>query len=63
MGLLKVLSVRDWLISHILMVAGLVLITVGLLQDTMVLNVIGIWLFVIGFCLGFSAAVKKLAAK
>ncbi len=60
---LKVLSIRECLISHILLVAGLVLITIGLFQEIMVLTVIGIWALALGLCLGFSYAFKKLAAK
>jgi len=60
---LKVLSIREWLISHILLVGGLVLVTIGLLQEMMVLNIVGMWAFVLGLCLGFSFAFKKLAAK
>ncbi len=60
---LKVLSIQEWLISHILLVAGLVLVTIGLLQGALVLNIIGIWCFALGLCLGFSYAFKKLAAK
>ncbi len=60
---LKVLSIQECIVSHILLVAGLVLITIGLLQGIMVLNVIGIWAFALGLCLGFGAAFAKLAAK
>ena len=60
---LKVLSVQECIVSHILLVAGLVLITIGLLQGAMVLTVIGIWAFVLGLCRGFSSTFKKLAAK
>lgn len=60
---LKVLSVGEWVLSHILLVAGLVLVTIGLIQEAMVLNIIGIWCFALGLCLGFSYAFKKLAAK
>jgi uncharacterized membrane protein YiaA len=60
---LKVISMKEWLISHILLIAGLVLITIGLLEGRMVLNVIGMWAFTLGLCLGFSFAFRKLAAK
>ena len=59
----KVLSIQGWLLSHILLVGGLVLVTIGLLQGVMVLTVIGIWCFALGLCLGFGAAFKKLATK
>ena len=60
---LKVFSIQEWLTSHILLVGGLVLITIGLLQGNMALTIIGIWCFVLGLCLGFSAAFKKLITK
>ena len=60
---LKVLSVKEFILSHILLAAGLVLITLGLLQEGMALTVIGIWAIALGLCLGFGAAFKKLAAK
>ena len=60
---LKVSSITEFLVSHILLVGGLVLITVGLLQGIMVLNIIGIWAFALGLCLGFGAAFKKLVTK
>ncbi len=60
---LKVLSITEFLLSHILLVGGLVLVTIGLLQDFMVLNIIGIWAFALGACLGFSFVFRKLAAK
>ena len=60
---LKVLNIWQFLISHILLVAGLVLITIRLSQEAMVLNIIGIWCFALGLCLGFSYAFKKLVAK
>jgi len=55
---LKVLTLKQWILSHALLVAGLILITIGLLQGGMVLNVIGIWAFTLGLCLllGFSFA-------
>ncbi len=60
---LKVFSIRELLISHILVIGGLVLITIGLLQGIVVLNVIGIWCLALGFCVGLGAAFAKLAAK
>ena len=60
---LKVLSVREVVVSHILLVGGLILVTIGLLQDAMVLNVIGIWAIALGFCVFFGAALGKLASK
>jgi hypothetical protein len=60
---LKILSIREFLVSHVLLVGGLVLVTIGLLQDIMVLNIIGIWAFTFGACIGFCSAFRKLAAK
>jgi len=60
---LKVLSLREWIASHVLLIGGLVLITIGLLQEDMVLTVIGIWAFALGLCVAFTGAFKKLAAK
>ena len=57
---LKVLGIAEWLISHILIVGGLVLITVGLLQETMVLNIAGIWVVALGLCVVFGTAFRKL---
>lgn len=60
---LKVLSIREFVVSHILFVGGLVLLTIGLYKGIMALNIISIWAFVLGLCLGFSALFKKLVAK
>jgi len=60
---LKILKTTEFVASHILLVGGLVLITVGLLQETMVLNVIGIWAVALGLCTGLTAAFKKLIVK
>lgn len=60
---LKVLSILEFLISHIFIVGGLVLITIGLLNELMVLNIIGIWILAVGFCLAIGFSFKKLMAK
>jgi len=60
---LKVFSIKELLISHILLIGGLVLVTIGLLQGFMVLNIIGIWAFALGLCVFFGAAFGKLVAK
>ncbi len=60
---LKVLSIQEFIISHILLAGGLVLVTIGLLQEIMELNIIGIWVFALGLCLGFGAAFKRLMTK
>jgi len=61
--MLKVLNVKEFVLSHILLVGGLVLITIGLLQETMVLTVIGIWVLALGLCLGLGFIFAKLVAK
>jgi uncharacterized membrane protein YiaA len=60
---LKVISIWEFIISHLFLVAGLILITVGMLNDEVALNIIGIWIFVLGLCLGFGFVFKRLAAK
>ncbi len=60
---LKVSSITEFIVSHILFVGGLVLITVGLLQGIMVLNVLGIWALALGLCVGVGAVFKKLVTK
>jgi len=62
-SLLKVLTIKEWALSHVLLVGGLVLVTIGLIQGAMVLNIIGIWAFALGLCLGLGAIFAKLAAK
>ena len=61
--MLKVLKVKEFVLTHILLVGGLVLITIGLLQETMVLNIIGIWAFALGLCMGLGAIFAKLVSK
>jgi uncharacterized membrane protein YiaA len=60
---LKVLSLTQLLMSHVLLVAGLILVTIGLVQDNMVLNIIGMWVFVLGLCAGFMFAFRKVISK
>lgn len=60
---LRVLSITEFLVSHSLLIGGLVLVTIGLLQGIMVLNIIGIWTLALGLCVGVGAALKKLVAK
>ena len=60
---LKVLNIRDFLVSHILLVGGLVLVTMGLLQPNMNLNVIGIWTIALGLCLAIGNGFKRLSEK
>ncbi len=60
---LKVFTIKELVTSHILIIGGLVLVTIGLLQGAMVINIIGIWALALGFCIGLGAAYKKLVAK
>ena len=60
---LSVFGIKELLVSHILLVGGLVLVTIGLLQEAMVLNILGIWAIALGLCTGLGAAFKKLASK
>jgi len=64
---LKVFSTKEFIISHILVVGGLILVTVGILQGLTSLGVgliiTGIWVGALGLCMGFGAALKKLLAK
>ncbi|MBL7074691.1 hypothetical protein ISS37_05555 [candidate division KSB1 bacterium] len=60
---LKVLTIAQWIISHIFLIGGLVLITIGLANGTMLLNIIGIWALAIGMCLAIGFSFKKLVEK
>jgi len=60
---LKVLSITEWLISHILITGGLILVTVGLLKGIMGLHIAGLWVFAVGICFGLWAAFRKLVTK
>ncbi len=60
---LKVLSIKEFIFSHILLVGGLVLISLGLAWDATGLTIAGIWALALGLCLGLGAAFKKLATK
>jgi len=61
--MLKVLNVKEFVLTHILLVGGLVLITIGLLQEYVVLNIIGMWALALGLCVGFGAIFAKLVSK
>ena len=61
--MLKVLNAKEFILTHILLVGGLVLVTIGLLQEYMVLNIIGIWAFALGLCMGLGAIFAKLVSK
>ena len=60
---LKVLSFPLFLISHLFLIGGLVLITLGLLNGPMLYNIIGIWAFALGLCVAVGFSFKKLASK
>lgn len=60
---LKVSGIREWITSHILLVGGLALLTVGLVQEGLGLVIAGIWAFALGLSIGFGAAFRKLMAK
>ena len=61
---LKVLGIREWITSHILLVGGLALLTVGLVQEEgQGLVIAGIWAFALGLSIVFGAAFRKLMAK
>ncbi len=66
----KVLSIKEFLISHILLVGGLVFISIGILLHDMGLTRLGVVLFIGGTWLGafgiyvaFGFIFKKLLAK
>ena len=64
---LKVPASKEFVVSHVLIVGGLVLITIGLLQGLTGLGagliIAGMWVGALGLCIGFGAAFKKLMAK
>ena len=60
---LKVMSVKEFAVSHVIVVGGLVLVTVGLSLQVVGLTIAGIWIFAVGMCVGLGFAFKKLTAK
>ncbi len=64
---LKALSMTEFLTSHILLIGGLVLVTIGIIQGLttagLALIIAGMWASALGLCVGFSVAFKKLLAK
>ncbi|MFC2058277.1 hypothetical protein ACFLTS_01340 [Chloroflexota bacterium] len=62
---LKLLTVTELIISHILLLAGLILLTVGLLLDPVSTGLIvaGMWAVALGLCISIGTALKKLAEK
>ena len=66
MKVVKVLAIREWLISHLFIWVGLILISVwlyGVNPAQVNLLVLGIWLLVGGFCWMAAYALRKLASK
>ena len=63
----KLLTTTEFLMSHLLLVGGLVLVTLGVLQGLTtvggVLIIAGMWAGALGLCIFFGAAFKKLLAK
>ena len=60
---LRVLNIWQFLVSHVLLIVGLILLSVGLASGNVSLNIVGIWLLALGLCMGFGYAFKKLVAK
>lgn len=61
---LKVLNTKEWLVSHLFIFAGLVLMSIGLYGVTpphINLIVLGIWFLVGGFCWVAAYALRRLA--
>ena len=60
---LKVISIKEFVLSHILLVGGLVLISIGIASDAVGYTIAGIWGLALGLCLGLGFIFAKLAAK
>lgn len=60
---LKVLSFPLFLTSHIFIIGGLVMISLGLQKGTLLFNIIGIWVFALGLCVSIGYSFKKLVSK
>jgi len=63
---LKVLSTKEWLVSHLFIFAGLILISIrlyGVNPSQVNLPVLGIWLLVGGFCWVAAYALRKLISR
>ena len=67
----KVLSQKEFIVSHGLVIVALVLVSIGLgvaggrlgVGGEVVLFIVAMWLFAAGVCAAFSAAFAKLASK
>ena len=60
---LKVLNIKEWALSHVFIIGGLVLLSAGLSLEVIGLTIAGIWSFAGGLCFLFSFAFRKLVAK
>jgi len=67
---LKVLSKKEWALSHGFIIGGLILLSIGLglglgpiVHGIVGLIIAGIWCFAGGLCFVFKYAFRKLAAK
>ena len=60
---LKILGIKEWAISHGLIITGLILFTIGTALGNVVLIILSAWVFVAGLCALFSAAFAKLSGK
>jgi len=60
---LKVLSTKEWALSHGFLIGGLILLSVGLSLGLIGLLIAGIWCFAGGLCFAFSSVFRKLYAK
>ena len=64
---LKIFTTKEFIISHTLVIGGLILITAGILQGLSSLGaaliIVGMWVGALGLCIGFGTAFKKLLAK
>ncbi len=63
MKLLKVLNIKEWVLSHVFLIGGLVLLSIGLGSGAIGLTITGIWCIAGGFCFTLRSAFAKLAAK
>ncbi len=61
--MLKILSVKELVLSHVFLVGGLVLLSFGLALDIIGLTIAGIWVFALGLCAGFGLVFGKLMTK
>ncbi len=60
---LKILGRKEWAASHVFIVGGLILFTIGAALSQVVLIILSAWVFVIGMCTLFSTAFAKLSGK